>query len=154
MGKPILFDTISRSKFDSLSDEIKAKKNYQIKEEDGKISKHIAGLEGGFGDVVVLKMNGEAAGSGFLYTSVNTVDEIKELMENGKVVFFDSVLEISESDSKLNIYSKMSLNALYIEEQDGTVEENYTGFGLGKSGLEQLVFQVDDNNHLYYNDEQ
>lgn len=46
MGKPILFDTISRSKFDGLDDAIKAKRNYQIKEENGSISKHIAGLEG------------------------------------------------------------------------------------------------------------
>lgn len=49
MGKPILFDTISRAKFDGLSDDVKAKRNYQIKEEDGTISKHIAGLEGGSG---------------------------------------------------------------------------------------------------------
>lgn len=47
MAKPILFDTISREKFDTLSDEVKAKKNYQIKEVDGSITKHIGGLEGG-----------------------------------------------------------------------------------------------------------
>ena len=51
MGKPILFDTISRSKFNELSEDVKKRKNYQVKEPEGEVSKYISGLivEGGSG---------------------------------------------------------------------------------------------------------
>lgn len=45
--KPILFETISRAKYDALSIEDKNKKNWQIKEPDGSVSKAIGNLEGG-----------------------------------------------------------------------------------------------------------
>ena len=57
MGKPILFDSISRAKFDTLSDDVKKRKNYQIKEEDGSVSKHIGGLEGGSGGAGIQYFN-------------------------------------------------------------------------------------------------
>lgn len=46
MSKPILFDTISRAKFDALTDAQKSKKNYHIKEVDGTTKKYIGNLIG------------------------------------------------------------------------------------------------------------
>ena len=46
MGKPILFETISRAKFDALPEDKKVKKNYSIREADGTYKKYIGNLIG------------------------------------------------------------------------------------------------------------
>jgi hypothetical protein len=89
MGKPILFDTISRSKFEGLTDEQKAKKNFLIKNEDGSRSKWIGNIENGGGDTPT------PSGSNFVvtytenagtYTADKTFEEMKSAFEAGKNV--------------------------------------------------------------------
>ena len=118
MGKPILFDTISRAKFDKLSDDIKAKKNYQIKEADGQVSKHIAGLEGGTGGGIPFL---ETTTVGNYIVTINTKDEIDAAWENG--TFGIQTIDIS-SDRTAYFKSIVAYRVEYTE-QFGDAPDTY-----------------------------
>lgn len=84
MAKPILFTTISRNKYDALSDEDKSKKNYIIKEEDGSSSKAIGKLEGSGGDNIFIVEIEQVNSSGF-----RTKEKAKDIYDaamSGKVI--------------------------------------------------------------------
>ena len=81
MAKPILFETISRLKYEALDAAKKLKNNYLIKEDNGTTTKHIGGLEteGGSNDFVVIYTENDDA-----FTADKTFAEITAAYEAGK----------------------------------------------------------------------
>ena len=105
MAKPILFDTISRAKFETLDSDVKDKKNFLIKNTDGSLSKWIGNIENENNDFIVnFTFTSQTGG-----TMDKTIKEINDAYESGKTIICKGSFTPPGESSSFLIEQKIDL---------------------------------------------